>query len=89
MVTAVILADAITTNRIQDNPYAEEVGPVARHFLGPQPNTDDTALYFGTVIITSYLVSRALPARWRRYWQWWEIGAHGYALKNSCDAGLC
>lgn len=87
-VTGLMLADAVTTSRIQDH-YAQEKGPVARQILGPQPSTSDTYQYFATIAVTSYLISRALPAKWRPYWQVWEIGVHGYAVKNNCDEGLC
>ncbi len=89
MATATYIGDAITTERIQYAPNVYEAGPLAKEFLGPQPSSSDTYLYFGTVIITSYLISRALPAKWRPYWQGWEAAIHGYAIKNNCDNGLC
>jgi hypothetical protein len=88
-VTGVMIADAVTTSRIQYHPPHYESGPVARQFLGRQPSTSDTYQYFGTVAVTSYLISRALPHRWRRYWQVWGIGVHGYAVGQNCNNGLC
>lgn len=87
--TTMYVGDAITTARIQDCFNCYENGPVAQHVLGLQPDTSDTYLYFGTVIVTSYMISRALPAKWRPYWQVWEIAQHSYAVKNNCDIGLC
>ena len=87
--TAMMVADAVTTNRIQNDQNTYENGPVAKHFLGPQPSTSDTYQYFGTVIISSYFISRALPAKWRPYYQVWEIGAHGYGFLNNCNNDLC
>ena len=87
-VTAVLVADAITTSRIHDDPNVYETGP-ARHVLGRQPSTRDTYLYFGTLAISSYLISRALPEKWRKYWQSSQILMHGYAVSNNCDLDLC
>ena len=87
-VTAVLMADAITTSRIQDYPHLYENGP-SKHFLGSNPSTSDTAMYFGAYMISSYLISRALPHKWRTAWQSMQIGVHGYAVKNNCDNGLC
>lgn len=87
--TAMYVGDAITTEKIQYYPGVYEAGPMARAFIGPQPSTSDTYLYFGSVIVTSYLISRALPAKWRPYWQGWEIATHGYAIQQNCANGLC
>ena len=88
-VTAVMLGDAITTEKIQYQANTWEAGPIAKRFLGPQPSTSDTCLYFGSVIVSSWLITRALPAKWRPYYQGWEIAAHGYAVANNCQNGLC
>lgn len=88
-VTTMLVADAITTSRIQDAPGVYEAGPLASKVLGSQPSTSDTYLYFGTIIITNYFITRALPAKWRPYWQGWEIAVHGYAVHNNCSKGLC
>jgi len=87
--TATIIGDAITTERIQDVPNVYEAGPIAKEFLGPQPSTKDTIIYFSCAIVFSWLAARLLPAKWRPYWQGWEIAAHSYAIKNNCDNGLC
>ena len=88
-VTVVLVADAVTTSRIQYHPYSFEDGPIARKVLGLQPDTSDTYLYFGTLIIGNYLISRALPAKWRPYWQGWEMAVHGYAVINNCRVVSC
>jgi len=88
-VTAVLAADAITTSRIQDYPNLYENGPIAKHFLGSNPSSSDTAMYFGTLMISNYLISRALPHKWRTGWQSMQVGVHGYAVKGNCDLGLC
>lgn len=88
-VTVALAADAVTTSRIQYCETCYERGPVAKRFLGSQPSTSDTYLYFGTLAITNYFISRALPAKWRPYWQTWEMAVHGYAVINNCNIGLC
>ena len=88
-VTAVIAADAYTTSKIQYTPGIYESGPIARQVLGLQPTTSDTYLYFGTLIISNYFITRMMPAKWRKYWQGWEMTAHGYAIVNNCNLGLC
>ena len=88
-VTAALLADAITTSRIHDNPNVYESGAVAHRVLGRQPSTRDTYLYFGTLVISNYLITRALPEKWRKYWQSSQILVHGYAVSNNCDLDLC
>ena len=88
-VTAVLAADAYTTSKIQYAPTIYESGPLANKVLGRQPSTSDTYMYFGTLMITNYLISRALPAKWRPYWQGWEMSAHGYSVVNNCNLGLC
>ena len=88
-VTAVMLGDAISTANIQYQANTWEAGPIAKQFLGPQPSTSDTAMYFGSLIISNAVITRWLPAKWRPYWQGWEIAVHGYAWYNNCDLGLC
>ncbi len=88
-VTATMIADAITTSRIQYYDNVWESGPIAKHVLGLQPNTSDTYQYFASTIIASYLISRALPAKWRPYWQTWEMAIHVHAIDKNCGNGLC
>ena len=88
-VTAVMLGDAITTEKIQYQANTWEAGPIAKRFLGPQPSTSDTCWYFGSAIISSWGIAWLLPAKWRPYYQGWEIAVHGYAVDNNCQNGLC
>ncbi len=81
---ASIAADAYTTSRIQYTPGVEEKGPVARAVLGPQPSTSDTLMYFGTLSITNYLISRSLPPKYRRWWVGSQTVIHGGAAFNNC-----
>ena len=86
-VSAVIAADAYTTSKIQYDPGVQELG-LARHALGPQPSTTDTYMYFGTMMISSYFISRALPTKWRPYWQVFELGMLSGAVVKNCELDL-
>ena len=87
-VTATLAADAYTTSKIQYDPWIEEVGPIAKHVLGRQPSTSDTYMYFGTLAISNYFITRALPAKWRPYWQGYEIAVHGSVAIKNCKLDL-
>ena len=88
-VTAVILADAYTTSKIQYASHLSESNAIGQKLLGTQPGTKETYMYLGTWMLTNYLISRALPAKWRPYWQGITIIGHGSAVINNCHAGLC
>ncbi|KKM90900.1 hypothetical protein LCGC14_1233980 [marine sediment metagenome] len=79
-------ADAYTTKYIQYDPLMQEEG-LARHVLGRQPSTSDTYMYFGTLMISNYFISRALPAKWRPFWQFANIVGHGSAAIGNCQLG--
>lgn len=87
-VTATLAADAYTTSKIQYANLVED-GFVLRKVLGSKPATRDTYIYFGSLIISHYFITRMLPAKWRPYWQGWELAVHGRAVVNNCNNGLC
>ena len=87
-VTVALAADAYTTSKIQYNPPLIEVG-LARHVLGPIPSTRDTYMYFGTAMISSYLISRWLPPRLRPWWQGAIILVETKVVAVNCSNGLC
>lgn len=89
LVTTALIADAVTTTKIQYHDGIYEDGSVARRVLGSQPKTSDTYQYFGTLIISNYLISKALPEKWRPYWQYSNFIYHGVTVHNNCDLGLC
>lgn len=88
-VTTVLVADAYTTSKIQYDPWLYEGGPIAKRILGDQPSTSSTYQYFAVNAIANYLITRALPAKWRPYWQGWEIVVHSKAVYNNCQLELC
>ncbi len=85
----VMAYDAYLTTQLQDCPRAREVGDIAKHVLGRQPATSDTYQYFAALIITDYLIARALPERWRPYWHGYGIGVHTYAVRSHHIKGEC
>lgn len=90
IVTVALAADAVTTSRIQDHPGYYEAGPVARRALGLHPSTSSTYQYFAANAVLNYAFARyVLPPSWRPYWQAWEVGVHGAAVRNNCRLDLC
>lgn len=86
--TGTLVVDAIQTADIQYRPDLVEAGPVARTILGLNPSTSDTWMYFGTLAISNYFITRALPEKWRPFWQGANIAVHTNAIFNNCDLGL-
>ena len=86
-VTLAIAADGYTTSKIQYTDGMEETGP-AKQFLGLQPSTSDTWMYMGTLMISSYFVSRALPSKWRPYWQGAQIAGFGSVAITNCHRAI-
>lgn len=87
-VTIAMAADGYTTSKIQYTPKMSEQGRVAKAFLGPQPSTSDVWIYTGTLMISSYFISRSLPAKWRPFWQIYQIADHGTAAITNCQRDI-
>jgi len=88
LVTATYVIDAIQTSEIQYHPELEEGGAIAQSVLGRQPSTSDTWQYFATVSVSSYLIARALPAKWRPFWQGGQLAVQGKTIFGNCAQGL-
>lgn len=84
-----LAADAYTTTQIQYHPNLRESNPVVRSLLGSRPETDDTWQLAITSGVAHYLISRALPEKWRTYWQVGSTLAVSAVVIENCDAGLC
>lgn len=84
----VVIADAHMTSKIQNHPNIVEVGPVARHFLGANPEQPNTFIYFATVEIFHWGVARMLPSGWRRLWQVGGIYMHSEVVLSGYKIGL-
>lgn len=88
MVFITMIADADMTSRIQDHPNVWENGFIAQHALGRNPETTDTWLYMGTVMVSHYLIARALPTGWRTFWQVGAMWRHGSSVNTGHQTGL-
>lgn len=86
--TIAIVGDGVSTSRIRGTEGISEIGG-ARHFIGSQPTKQDTAMYFTTLAISSYFIARALPAKWRPYFQGSEVVIFGSSWYNNCQLELC
>lgn len=86
--TGTLVVDAIQTSEIQYHDNLVEGGPIARQVLGRNPSTSDTWQYFTTVAISHWLISRALPEKWRPYWQGAGIATQVPVIINNCAHGL-
>ena len=63
------IADGIQTSRIHENPLIEEKNAFTVAILGRQPDPTETAMYFATLGISHFLISRMLPREWREFYQ--------------------
>lgn len=81
--------DAYTTRRIRAHPDVEEVEPVTRAILGAKPEPTETVAYFAALGLAHYLISRALPPRWRTAWQTQTIAYTAIIVRRNCELGLC
>ena len=84
----VVAADGYTTSKIHKTPGVYEAGLIAGKVIGLQPSTSDVWMYTGTIMISSYFISRALPAKWRPFFQTFQIVEHGMAVISNCQLDL-
>jgi hypothetical protein len=76
--------DAIQTAQIQHEDNIHEAGPLARAVMGPEPTTRDVAMYFSTLAISHYLIARALPPKWRDWFQNTTVVYHTMVVSKNC-----
>lgn len=82
-------ADGYTTAQIRKSSSVIERQPVTRAILGDEPETGETVLYFTSLGVSHWLVSRMLPSKWRRWWQGGTLVYSGAMVINNCEVGLC
>lgn len=87
-VTASFAIDAYQTSQIQYRDDLKEVGRVASSALGSQPSTSETWTYFATAAASHWLISRAMPAKWRPYWQGGGIILETLVITSNCRLEL-
>lgn len=86
--TAVAIADAFTTADIRNHDDIVEVAPLTRQVLGRNPEPLPTAAFFAGEIVGHYLISRALPPKYRRIWQATTVTVQGAVVANNIRIGL-
>lgn len=77
-------ADAYQTSKYRADPTIEEGMPVTRAFIGANPSKRDVAMYFGTLAVSHYFISRALPPSWRKWYQGATIGVTVATVADNC-----
>ena len=87
--TLTLAADARTTSRIHKTSGVYERGPFVQPILGSQPDPVETYLFFTSLALSDYLIARALPAKWRPYFQGSLLAGHAYWVGRNCELDLC
>lgn len=77
-------ADALQTSKIKDRPDLVEGSSFTRAMIGEKPSGRDVAMYFGTLAISHYLISLALPSKWRPWFQYGTAAYSGYTVVTNC-----
>lgn len=80
--------DAYTTSQIRHSQW-DETNIVTKSLIGINPDESDVAVLFITYGISHYLIAKALPKNWRRFYQISTIGYSTYLVANNCNLGLC
>lgn len=81
-VAPIDMGNGTTLHRVEGNPFT-------RAFIGDKPNDRDTLMYFTTVAISHYFIARALPPKWRPWYQGGTTALHLHAVVGNCRHGLC
>jgi len=85
---AVALADAASTADIRNHSDIVEAQPIARAIMGANPEPAAVAGYFTGAIVGHYLISRALPAKYRHFWQAGTVAVQAAFVANNAALGL-
>lgn len=85
---AVNAIDAYQTMHIADRPDLKEGNAITAAIIGDQPSEGEVVTLFASYAVSHWLISRALPPKWRKYWQYGTTGYQGYAVINNCRHDL-
>lgn len=84
------LADALQTSQIRKRADLVEGEPVARAFMGREPSARDTAVYFGSLAVSHFVIARLLPDSWRPWFQGGTLVYSGtIVVRNCAEHDLC
>ena len=90
LVTAAIIADAWSSRNIGPETDTVEAGPMASRVIGSQPSSEEFVVYFAAIAVGSYFISRALPEKWRPFFQLFVFVEHAAATHHNCfDSDIC
>jgi hypothetical protein len=81
---ALLALDTLQTHSIAHVPTYQEVNPL----LGAHPSNAAVNRYMLGCALGHYLISRALPAEDRRYWQWLTLGVEGGIVAHNIYIGV-
>ena len=82
--------DAFQTARIRGRHDLREGEPITRAIIGEKPSPGEVATYFGAMAVSHYLISRALPPKWRPWFQVVTVGYEGRTVWRNCyEHDLC
>lgn len=81
--------DAYTTAQMRHDPVWDERTWPTRQLIGSNPSEGEVVVLFATYGISHYLIARALPIKWRRYYQVGTISYSTALVINNCQLGLC
>jgi hypothetical protein len=76
--------DAWQTAQIHKRNDIEEGNAIARTLIGAEPSSSDVAMYFGTMAVSHYLISKVLRPKWRAWYQRGTIGYSAYVIGSNC-----
>ena len=79
-----VLADGIQTYYIHKKPGYYEANTRTAKIIGNQPEPDNLLMYIGTYAISHYLIARALPPKWRKYYQYASIYSQWKTVRENC-----
>lgn len=77
--------DAAQTAQFKNRPDVGESVAFTRAVIGESPTTRDTAMYFATMGLSHYLIARALPAKWRPWFQGASLIYSTSLVYNNCN----
>jgi len=84
LVTMAIAADTWSSRNIGSETGTQEVGIVARSLIGAHPSSEEFLVYFTVIAVADYYISRALPEKWRPFFQFFTFVEHLGAVKHNC-----
>ena len=73
-----------TRNIVNSGGKYSEINPI----LGKHPSMGEVDTLTPSAVIAHALIAMALPPRYRRYWQFFFIGAEGIVVLNNYKIGL-